>query len=148
MVMNGKRRHLLLFAISFLPLAALAMAGHLNSPSLAFPAEFPEASRTNIIAALTQPEYKFVGGEFVNSSTQLYYSGDTQALNHFLQRLSKCPDVNLSITFVLRIDMEPAATWCVSHTAGNAAQLYVQVNFNARQIHLEGLVLPEIKGGK
>jgi hypothetical protein len=148
MVMSRKWRRFLLFAILFLPMAVLAMAGHLNSPSLAFPAEFPEASRTNIIAALTQPEYKFVGGEFVNFSTQLYYSGDTKALNHFLQRLSKCPDANLSITFAPRIEMEPAATWSVSHSAGYVAQLYVQVNFNARQIHLEELVLPEIKGGK
>ena len=146
--MNRKRCRVLLFAISFLPLAVLAMAGHLNTPSLAFPAQFPEASRTNIIAALTQPEYKFVGGEFVNSSTQLYYSGDTRALNHFLQRLSKCKDANLSITFVPRIEMEHAATWSVSHVAGDVAQLYVQVNFNARQIHLEELALPEIKGGK
>lgn len=144
----NKKRLFLFFAIVSLPLAVLAAAGHLDKPSLAFPAGFPESSRTNIIAALSQPEYKFISGEFVNSSTQLYYAGDTKALNQFLQRLSKCPDASLSITFVHGIEMDPSATWSVSHIATSGGQLYVQVNFNSPQIHLDELALPEIKGGK
>jgi hypothetical protein len=138
-----------LFVLVVLPLKAFALAGQLSSPSLAFPAEFPEASRTNILAALTHPDYKFISGAFVNGSTQLRYSGDTKALNLFLKRIAKCQDAVLSITFVPRIEMDPAASWSVFHTAnGGGGQLEVQVSLHAAQIHLEELAIPEIKGRK
>lgn len=129
----------------FLPLKTFALAGELSIPGLAFPAGFPEAARTNLIAAVSLPDSGFIRGEFVNSSTQLYYGGDTAALNAFLQRLAGCPNTTIAITFVSGIADHPAATWKVSHSGiTNPARLAVQINFHAGKIHLEDLLIPNI----
>src|SRR5947208_3543515 len=79
---------------------ALALANFdLKEPQLAFPADFPESDRTNIMASLNRPDCKFVGGSFINSFTSLKYSGDTRGLNLFLEGLVKCPGAVLSVRF-------------------------------------------------
>ena len=128
-----------------LPFGAFAMAGDLSSPSLAFPASFPVEARTNILAALTHPAYQFAGGEFVNTSTTLRYGGDTKALNLFLQRLSKCRDAIVSITFVTFIE-DADVTWRVSHLAHDEGWLHVQINLSSKHIKLDELAIPEIRG--
>jgi hypothetical protein len=133
-----------------LPFNAPAMAGKLNSPSLAFPKDYPETNRVKIIAALQPADGKFLGGDFLNWTTQLRYGGNTTNLNSFLDRLTKCPEVVISISFshdftdVLGDD-SAVADWSVSHSASDPNRLHVQINLQSNQIKLEDLSLPDLK---
>ncbi|MDB6109231.1 MAG: hypothetical protein JWR69_981 [Pedosphaera sp.] len=122
------------------------MAGKLTSPTLSFPKDFPEAVRTNMLGVLTRPDFKFLSGDFINSTTRLRYVGDTKALNLFLERLAHCPGVTLSVGFGRDIDEEKEVDWQVSHGAlTDAGRLRIEVNPHSSQIKLEELVIPDIK---
>ncbi len=126
---------------------AWAMAGRLTSPNLAFPATFPESSRTNFLAALTAPEYKFLEGDFVNAVTRLRYGGETKGLNLFLRRLAQCPGVKILVSFAPPPLPGESYAWLVTHNAwGDADHLEVRINLRSPQIQLEELSLPEIHG--
>lgn len=121
---------------------AFALLGELKEPGVAFPEGFSEPARTHIMAALRQPDSKFLGGHFINSFTSLKYGGDTLALNLFLEGLAKCPGVSLSVRFQPDMDCD----WLVSHLADEPGRFTVHVNLKSSRIDLEKLVIPESKG--
>ena len=136
-----------LFAALIMPLNAFAVAGQLTSPSLALPSEFPMAVRTNILAALSLPDCKFAGGEFVNSTTRMWYEGDTKALNLLLRQLAKCDGVVLAISFVQGIGVDPDASWLIQHSglSGSANRISIQINLDSKKVQLQDLEIPDIK---
>src|SRR5437762_14197430 len=106
-------------SLTLLLLTAKALAEYHTptEPSLAFPNDFPEAARTNIVAALRRPDCKFLSGSALNSFTSFKYGGDTLALNLFLENLAKCRGVALGVRFSLESSMEDC-DWLVTHMAG------------------------------
>jgi hypothetical protein len=125
---------------------ALALAGKLDRPGLALPKDFPVATSTNLMAALQRPDGKFLGGTFFNSDTHLKYGGDTQALNLFLEALTKCPGLTLSIRFY-RYDGDGELSWAVDHSAWREPKnVCVRVNLNAKHIKLDDLAVPDTNG--
>src|SRR5215471_5735139 len=93
-------------------LNAHAMAGDLKSPSLAMPADTPQEFRTNLIAAISEKECKFLDGHFINAHTTLCYGGSTESLNHLIARLGAFEGVRVLVTFV----KEPEGpSWTLSH---------------------------------
>jgi hypothetical protein len=127
------------------PASALAMAGNLASPELAFPKDYPEVTRSNILAVLREPDCHFIDGHFINWNTTLQYGGDTRALNSFLARLVKCADVILSVSFDEELDED--CTWTVFHGAlPDPNHFSIHIHFRSKKIVLGELAVPEIKG--
>jgi hypothetical protein len=116
----------------------------LTKPSLAFPRDFPESAKTNILARLRPTDCKFVSGSALNASTALNYAGDTAALNRFMQALADCPGVTLSVCFCDRPDED--SDWTMTHNAHQPGYLVVQVNLRSKQVKLDALAIPLIKG--
>jgi hypothetical protein len=124
---------------------ALALAGDLSEPGIALPAHYTETVRSNIMAALRQPDCRFLGGRFLNSHTSLNYAGNTRALNFFLDGLAKCAGVTLSVSFTFDALPDDRCDWHVSHQAG-PNRFHVRVNLKSSQIKLAELVIPAVKG--
>lgn len=125
---------------------SFALKGKLDRPGLALPKDFPVATSTNLMAVLQRPDCKFLGGTFFNSDTHLKYGGDTLALNLFLDALTKCPGLTLSIRFY-RYDGDGELSWAVDHSAWREPNnLCVRVNLNAKHIKLDDLAVPDTKG--
>jgi hypothetical protein len=116
----------------------------LTKPSLAFPPDFPKSTKTNLLARLLPTDCKFVAGWALNASTTLKYAGDTPALNRFLQALATCPGVTLSVCFADGTDED--SDWTLTHNAHQPGYLVMQVNLKSKQIKLDALAIPEIKG--
>jgi hypothetical protein len=125
-------------------LIARAMYLELTQPSLAFPPDFPESTKTNILARLRPTDCKFVSGSALNASTTLKYAGDTPTLNRFLQALATCPGVTLSVSFSDGPD--EVSDWTVTHNAHQPGYLVARVNLKSKQIKLDALAIPEING--
>lgn len=125
---------------------AFALRILLDRPGLAFPTDFPAATRTNLLAVLQRPDFKFLGGTAFNSDTHLKYGGDAMALNLFLEALTKCPGLTLSIRFY-RYDETEKLDWAVDHSAWREPNsLCVRVNLNSKQIKLDDLAVPGTTG--
>ena len=135
----------LLFVFSLTTRALADADFDLKEPQLAFPHDFPESARANILASLRRPDCKFLGGSFINSFTSLKYGGDTLALNLFLEGLVKRPGVVLAVRFHTDRTSDNC-DWFVSHMASNPCELTVHVNLKSLQIKVDGLVIPESKG--
>jgi hypothetical protein len=121
------------------PRSVHALAGDLTFPSLSFSSEFPEAFRTNVMAAISKKECKFLDGHFVNANTTLHYGGSTESLNHLLARLAEIDGVRVVVTFV----KEPGGpAWTLSHLGwGSPGTLSVQINTAAASIEMEKLAI-------
>jgi|ERR1051326_5635223 hypothetical protein len=128
-------------------LAANVLADYyeLTQPSVAFAAGFPDAARTNIMAALRRPDCKFISGSVLNSFTSLKYGGNTLALNLFLESFAKCPGVTIAVRFSSDSSVEDC-DWLVGHMAEKPGEFAVQINLKSTHIKLEELVIPEAKG--
>jgi hypothetical protein len=124
---------------------ALALAGDLKEPGLAFPQGFSESSRERIMGALKRDDCRFLGGNFVNSATSLRYGGDSRALSLFLEGLAKCPGISVSISFQAE-PFQEACDWEVEHSAHAASHVTVRVNLKSPGLKLEDLRIPEVKG--
>ena len=61
-----------------------ALAGDLDHPSLALPANAPAELHSRLIRILDDKDAKFLRGHFVNAHTTLEYGGSTDALNQML----------------------------------------------------------------
>jgi len=143
-------KHLLapLFCAILLATAAqsFALIFELDRPGLALPKDFPAATRTNLLAVLQRPECKFLGGSAFNSNTHLKYGGDTSALNRFLDALTKCPGLTLSIRFY-PYDESKKLDWVVDHSGNDSPEnICVRVNLNSTRIKLDDLAVPDTKG--
>jgi hypothetical protein len=128
------------------PAPAFAAMGDLTEPGLALRADFPAAARTNLAAALRRPDCKFLGGTWFNSNTHLKYGGDTLALNLFLEAITKCPGITLSIRFH-RYDADEQLDWVVDHYGDLKPDgVCVRVNLNSKRINLDSLIVPDTNG--
>jgi hypothetical protein len=134
---------LLLLLLGFTLTARCAYVD-LTQPSLAFPRDFPESTKTNILARLRPTDCKFIEGWALNASTTLKYAGDTAALNRFLQALATCPGIRLYVCFADNPDED--SDWMLTHNAHQPGYLETQVNLKSKQIKLDALAIPEIKG--
>lgn len=125
---------------------SFALSFELDRPGLAFPKDFPAATRTNLMAVLQRPDCTFLGGKAFNSDTHLKYGGDTLALNQFLDALTKCPGLTVSIRFY-RYDETEKLDWVVDHSAWREpTSVCVRVNLNSKRLKLDDLVVPDTKG--
>ncbi|MGB0582801.1 MAG: hypothetical protein ACPGVU_24210, partial [Limisphaerales bacterium] len=106
-----------------------------------FAAEYPEANRKKVMAALNREDVKFVGGRFINWFTTMWYDGDTKALNLFLDDLAHIPGVVLHVSFGKSV--HPGA-WSVHHEAHDN-RFHIKVNLDSK-IKLAELYIPEIRG--
>ena len=126
---------------------SFALTFELDRPGLAIPKDFPAATRTNLLAVLERPECKFLGGSAFNSNTHLKYGGDTSALNRFLDALTRCPGLTLSIRFYPYGDDSGKLGWVVDHSGDREPQsVCVRVNLNSKCVILDDLAVPDTKG--
>ena len=95
------------------------------------------------MAALSQPDCRFEGGDFITWTTRLRYGGDAKALSLFLERLVNCQNVIESISFTE--DFEPEVAWQVVHSGDERFQ--IQINLHSKELKLEELVIPDVRGG-
>jgi hypothetical protein len=122
---------------------ALALAGTLDRPSIAFPQSIDPRWRDSVTEALATEGAQFLDGRFINAATTLRYGGSTDALSRFLERLARCSGLRLRIRFDRALD----AKWTVHHNAwGDSMALEVRINPDPAAINLHDLVLPEIVG--
>lgn len=146
-----------LFVLAFVAVVVLllalegrgGLASHteLDTPTVAFPANYSETKRERISAVLGSKKCKFVRGHALNFFTTLIYQGDTQALNFFLEDLAKCPGLTIHVSFLKPKDCGHALSgndWAVHHSAGQADRFDVRINLSSQQIELEKLYLPDI----
>src|SRR5262249_46992189 len=103
-----------LLLLGFAPVVR-GMYRELSEPSLAFPLDFPQSTKTNILARLRRSDCKFVAGSALNAVTTLKYAGDTAALNRFMQDLATCPGATLLVRF--DYDAEDDSDWTIHHIA-------------------------------
>ena len=135
------RARSLLFSILLTYLLSLqtcfGLAGELTSPSLAFPADSPLAKP--VYAIISDKEFHFLHGMFINAHTTLEYTGDAASLNKFLDRLSQCHGVTLHVTFA---SSDSEAAWVLSHSAWGAPDSFsIAVNtskIEQRAVHVPG----------
>ncbi|HTL18168.1 MAG TPA: hypothetical protein VL793_13100 [Patescibacteria group bacterium] len=116
---------------------AYGMAGDLKSPSLAMPSETPVSFRTNVIAAISEKDCKFIDGHFINAITTLHYGGSGAALSRLIARLGQIEGVRVQMTFVHEAD---GTAWTIQHNGwGEAGEIHIQVNLDARGMKLDDL---------
>jgi hypothetical protein len=119
---------------------ARAMAGDLNQPSIAMPAETPSALREQLLAALKDPECKFLDGHFINATTTLNYGGSTPSLNRLITRLAECDCIEVVVTFVKGDAGGPS--WTVNHSGWGAPNTFgIQINLAASALNLDQLAI-------
>ncbi len=125
---------------------SFALTFELDRPGLAFPKDFPAATRTNLMAVLQRPDCTFLGGKGFNSDTHLKYGGDTLALNLFLDALTKCPGLTLSMRFY-RYREDEKCDWTVQHSGiREPTHICVRVNLNSKLVKLDDLAVPVTMG--
>ena len=130
----------------------LAMAGELQKPSLAFPAEIRPETRERLLTIISDPACKFLRGTFINANTTLDYGGPTEALNHLLERLAACDGICVHVTFTGGTDAAftgtADASWTLRHSGWGAPnRIEVQVNPASGHIQLARLEIPEFGKG-
>lgn len=121
--------------------SALALAGKLDRPSIAFPQSVDAGWREGVTQALETEGARFLDGRFINAATTLRYGGSTDALSRFLDRLARCNGLKLRIRFDSSLD----AVWTVQHNAWIDSTAF-EVRISPDSIQLAELLLPEIVG--
>ena len=120
-----------------------AVLGELTTPSVPFARDYPPEAREKVNTALVRSKgATFLGGHFLNSWTSLRYSGDTLALNHFLDALVRCPGVTVHVGFK---KLNDGTDWRVGHSF-HPNRFQVEVNLDSERVDIEKLYIPEYKG--
>jgi hypothetical protein len=123
----------------FEPRRAFGLAGDLKSPSLSMPAATPVEFRTNVLAALSDKNCKFLDGHFINASTTLNYGGSTAALNQLINQLSSFEGLRVMVGFVSNAG---GPSWIIQHNGwGDGGQIYIKINVAAPDFKPEQLQL-------
>ena len=80
--------HKILFLAVALPLVALSsafgLAGDLAAPSLSFPEN--STARAAVMKVVSDKQFRYQDGHYINALTKLHYGGDAASLNDFLAR--------------------------------------------------------------
>lgn len=126
---------------------ASAAKGELTTPSVALPADYPEADRDRVNRVLASDKVEFVGGGWLNFLTRLDYRGDTEALNTFIGEMIECRGVSILVRFTQGGDscLDGGLDWSISHWAGQN-EFQVTVNLDSKRIDLTALRLPDMHG--
>ena len=133
-------RHLAAFlAISLIALCphAFGMAGDLAAPSLSFPAD--SKSQEGVKRVISDQQFKFLRGRFINASSTLMYSGDAASLNSFLSKLAQCEGAKVSVTFNENLG---DSSWALTHTGWGDPDAF-QIAVNTAQIAKAAVKLPK-----
>lgn len=151
------KRLLLVACFLVVPVVAFGRAGTLDTPRIAVPAG-TDLSAVN--AVLKDKRFKFAGGHYINSATDLYYAGDGADLSEFLKALTRCPGVTVDVQFASLkkeangvitsngIPVAAAGQWHVFHNAwGDASRVTVTAYVGEGGIDVAKLRLPEWRGG-
>src|SRR5690349_2556152 len=77
---------------------AFGLGGTLETPGIAVSTDSGRNAR-EWMGVLSNKKYKFIVGDFINSLTNLNYSGDTASLNDFLADLSAVEGTTIRVTF-------------------------------------------------
>ena len=107
-------------------------------------AEVLEETECSWVDRIYSPLVKCQGGFSINWNSTIRYQGDTRALNVFLDKIAKCPAVEVFVSFKKLADN---CDWRVHHD-GVSNTFHVVVNLQSHGPHLEDLVVPSISGPK
>ena len=134
-------RHSFSLAVVLLSLSvareALALGGTLETPSISVAA----ASGRNgeeWLTVLADKKYKFIVGDFINSTTNLYYAGDAESLNSFLSELVAVDGTVIHVSFSKEIKDAASAfgsdekhsgpcQWHIQHLGREPEVFYITV---------------------
>lgn len=130
----------------------------LKKPRLPMAKSFTESDYVKLNEVLDGKgikDVKYIKGHWLNlfSSLQYYffsslqYRGDTCAVNHFIEALTKCPKVAVHVTFERPSPGVAEYDWMVTHTA-NKNKLIVRINLKSKSIDLTKLHLPTFQPKK
>lgn len=130
---------------ALLPCAALARKGELDRPHVALHTSIPENHRKQILRALKRKDCTFVSGTWVNSFTRLHYRSDAKALQGFIDELSKCPDIKVTLGFISKKEssgwMPTESNWSVFHMPVDGNTFIVKVRLGS-EIDVSKLNIP------
>jgi hypothetical protein len=132
-----------------------AMGGSLNSPSISVAAASGRDGN-DWLAVLGNKKYKFVVGDFINSSTNLYYAGDTDSLNAFLADLVAVKRTIVRVSFSKESKTATAAfggngspsgpcQWHIQHLGFTPEVFNVTIFLGDGKIDIGQLQLPDIQ---
>lgn len=133
-------RHLAAFlSVSLIALCshAFGLAGDLDAPSLSFPVN--SESQQSVTKVISDKQFKFLRGHFVNAASTLMFSGDAAALNSFLSMLAQCKGAKVEVTFN---DSQGDSSWTLTHTGWGDPDAF-QIAVNTAQIAKAAVKLPK-----
>ncbi len=103
---------------------AFGLAGNLDAPSLSFPAN--SKSQKAVMEVISDKQFRFLRGRFVNAFSTLLYGGDADSLNTFLSKLARCPGAKVTVAFDKGGE---DASWILTHNAwGDPDTFHIVVN--------------------
>ena len=135
---------------------AFALGGTLTAPSLSVPTA-PGRSADDWLRVLSDKEYKFVVGDFVNWNTNLYYSGGTESLNSFLTDLTAVDATVIHVSFSKESATAASAfgdgptgpcQWKIFHSGLEPEAFDVTIYLGDGKIDISKLSLPAIRSAK
>ena len=133
--------HKTLFLAVTLPLLAITpafgMAGDLPTPALSFPEH--SSSRTSVMKVVSDKQFRYLQGHYINALTKLHYAGDAASLNDFLARLAKCEGITVSVSFDEKTE---GVSWTLEHNAWADAG-GIQIDVNTRYVAKAAVKLPQ-----
>lgn len=103
---------------------AFGLAGDLDRPSLSFPTGFESAQA--MLSVISDKQFAFKGGKFINAGSTLDYAGNADSLNGFLSRLAACKGAKVSVSFS---ENDADWSWRLQHHAWtDPAAFHIVVN--------------------
>ncbi len=133
--------HKTLFLAVLLPLSAissaLALAGDLAAPSLSFPEN--STAREAVMKVVSDKQFRFLDGHYINALTKLHFGGDAASLNDFVARLAKCEGMKVSVSFA---EQKEGVSWTLEHNAWTDAGA-IRIDVNTRYVAKDAVKLPK-----
>jgi len=136
----------------------LAAGGTLETPSISV-ATASGRNGAEWVTVLADKRFKFIVGDFVNATTNLYYAGDTESLNSFLSNLVTVEGTVIHVSFSK--ESKDAASdfgsdekhsgpcqWQIQHLGREPEVFYVTVFLGDGKIDITKLNLPLIRSAK
>ena len=115
-----------------------------RADEIAFRTDVPVETKKQVKIAFTQPGIEFLEGHWVNSISNMKFSGNAKTLSKLMHDLSTCDDITIKIGFQ---ELDATTDWHVIHFAG-ASHFSVIVNSQSKNIQLNELSIPEMRCSK
>lgn len=141
-------KHLLLLALTALPLSALALSRSIER-DIEFPKGYNEKKASAIRQIIQDKQFKFVDGLVSywppDWATRLSFEGDSASLITFLNRIRELDGISLrAILYEGRSDEQRQdSDWQLDFSHARPNQLTVYINLRAKNLDFAKLVLPE-----